>query len=36
MRTLAFSGVLRGTVTVMETSWPPPWGPLAATVTIEL
>jgi hypothetical protein len=36
IRTLAFSGALRGTVTLMETSWPPPWGPLAATVTLEL
>jgi hypothetical protein len=26
MRTLAFGGPLRGTVTVIESSWPPSWG----------
>ena len=35
MRTLAFTGPLTGTVTIMETSWPPPWGPLVATVTLD-
>jgi hypothetical protein len=35
MRTLTFGGALRGTATVIESSWPPPWGPVVATVTIE-
>jgi hypothetical protein len=35
MRTLSFGFRLRGTATVIESSWPPPWGPVVATVTIE-
>jgi hypothetical protein len=35
MRSLAFTGPLNGTVTIMETSWPPPWGPVVATVTLD-
>jgi hypothetical protein len=34
-RTAEFAGAVTGTVTITETTWPPPWGPVVAQVTIR-